>query len=423
MSDKTTLPQLVNLLALETGDSKKQAEEFIKEFINAVSIALVNGDMVRIKGFGIFKTVAVEGRKSVDVTTGEDNHIPPHRKIVFVPSREVAVIINSPFEMFDTMPLQSDADLADELANTDSNLNPVQNQNASLQTSFEDTEDQIPSDDTAEVVSASGDIQSEEEYSSVSSDLSDSYDQSDMSDSSDQSDQSDQSDLSDSTHPVIVSEAPAVRRQKWPKFMLGFLSGIVACVAVGVIAIGCAIYFEWDSRLSQSFSGLPGFELILASKHKVNNTTAEELSLNRENPVRNGQPGDSTDQELEEAQKRKELKEKFIAAEQKKQSTLGEGQEMNGEKEVPTQPSDKKVYDTISKTRYLTTMARDHYGNYHLWPYIYMENATFLGHPDRIKPGTRVVIPPLSKYGVNPSNPSDISKAKREGVKIYSRYK
>lgn len=41
---------------------------------------------------------------------------------------------------------------------------------------------------------------------------------------------------------------------------------------------------------------------------------------------------------------------------------------------VPTQPSDQRKYDTITKTRYLTTMAKDHYGNYHLWPYIYKEN-------------------------------------------------
>jgi hypothetical protein len=68
-------------------------------------------------------------------------------------------------------------------------------------------------------------------------------------------------------------------------------------------------------------------------------------------------------------------------------------------------------------------MAKDHYGNYHLWPYIYMENSSFLGHPDRIRPGTKVVIPPLSKYGVDPNNPKDIAKAKKKGEEIYNKYK
>ena len=96
--------------------------------------------------------------------------------------------------------------------------------------------------------------------------------------------------------------------------------------------------------------------------------------------------------------------------------------ETETEPPVPTQPSDKKVYDTITKTRYLTTMAKDHYGNYHLWPYIYQENEKILGHPDRIRPGTKVVVPPLSKYGVNPDNKADIDKAKKLGNEIYARY-
>lgn len=68
-------------------------------------------------------------------------------------------------------------------------------------------------------------------------------------------------------------------------------------------------------------------------------------------------------------------------------------------------------------------MAKDHYGNFNLWPYIYEENKAILGHPDRIKPGTQVVVPDLKKYGVDPTNPKDIAKAKRKGVEIYSRYK
>lgn len=90
--------------------------------------------------------------------------------------------------------------------------------------------------------------------------------------------------------------------------------------------------------------------------------------------------------------------------------------------DVPTAPSDALLYDTISTTRYLTTMAKSHYGNYNLWPYIYEENKAILGHPDRIRPGTPVVIPDLKKYGVDASNPADIEKAKTMGMEIYARY-
>lgn len=103
-------------------------------------------------------------------------------------------------------------------------------------------------------------------------------------------------------------------------------------------------------------------------------------------------------------------------------SSFSDAEDKTIEDLAPTRPSDEEKYDTISKTRYLTTMAKEHYGNYNLWPYIYEENKAILGHPDRIRPGTRVIIPSLSKYGVNPSDPEDIMKAKRKGVEIYSRY-
>ncbi|MCH5240608.1 MAG: HU family DNA-binding protein [Muribaculaceae bacterium] len=81
------------------------------------------------------------------------------------------------------------------------------------------------------------------------------------------------------------------------------------------------------------------------------------------------------------------------------------------------------VYDTVSTTRYLTTIAREHYGDYNFWPYIYIENSSILGHPDRITPGTKVIVPELSKYGVDPKNPDDVKEAKRKGAEIYERYR
>lgn len=89
---------------------------------------------------------------------------------------------------------------------------------------------------------------------------------------------------------------------------------------------------------------------------------------------------------------------------------------------APTSPSDIKAMDRVTNTRYLTTMAKEHYGNYNLWPYIYIENEGKLGHPDRIKPGTIVVIPNIEKYSIDPSNPKDIEKARKLGVEIYKKY-
>lgn len=89
---------------------------------------------------------------------------------------------------------------------------------------------------------------------------------------------------------------------------------------------------------------------------------------------------------------------------------------------VKRQTMDAIAYDKVTTTRYLTTMAREYYGNLEFWPYIYEENKDKLGDPDRTTPGTMVTVPDLRKYGVNPKDPADIEKAKRKGKEIYSRY-
>lgn len=82
----------------------------------------------------------------------------------------------------------------------------------------------------------------------------------------------------------------------------------------------------------------------------------------------------------------------------------------------------KQQYDTIQTNRFLTTMARQYYGNLNFWVYIYEENQSILGHPNKIKPGTVVKIPPAEKYGIDANDPASVQKAKIKAVEIYSRY-
>ncbi len=86
-------------------------------------------------------------------------------------------------------------------------------------------------------------------------------------------------------------------------------------------------------------------------------------------------------------------------------------------------PSDKVVYDTIGTTRFLTTMARKHYGQMEYWVYIYLENADILGNPNRARPGTVVRIPDLKKYLTSTSDSINIERAKAKASEIYAPYK
>lgn len=77
------------------------------------------------------------------------------------------------------------------------------------------------------------------------------------------------------------------------------------------------------------------------------------------------------------------------------------------------------VTDTISSTRYLTTMARRHYGRMEYWVYIYEANADKLGHPDRLNAGTVVIIPALD-FGAD--DEAKISEAESLAKEIYARF-
>ena len=78
--------------------------------------------------------------------------------------------------------------------------------------------------------------------------------------------------------------------------------------------------------------------------------------------------------------------------------------------------------DTVKRTRFLTTMARQYYNQMLYWVYIYEENKDKLGNPNVIKPGTTVVIPDIRKYLKNDTDSVNIEQAKLKAVEIYAPY-
>ncbi len=80
---------------------------------------------------------------------------------------------------------------------------------------------------------------------------------------------------------------------------------------------------------------------------------------------------------------------------------------------------DSPIVDTITSRRFLATMAREHYGDAAFWVYIFEENKAKVGpDPNRIKPGTSVVIPPAEKYEIDASDPSSVARAKEKAQEI-----
>ncbi len=391
MNEKITLPTLVSLLADKTGKQKKQCEDFLREFFNTLVDAMEAGENVRIKSLGTFKVVAVEPRKSVNVNTGEQMEIPGHNKIVFVPAKELAEEVNAPFAMFESIEIPDNA-LEDPLLSSESvsaaqaEEDPLPSSAISDQTvsAAQAEEDPLPSsaisDQTVSAAQAAGYPEPDED-----------------SDENEQEFEIENESGLDS-FPIVsqLNEEHTETRRNY-RFLLGFACG-VACAAVICLCAYLFFFEKWVATVSEE----KNTEVSVQAETSGQLTDADVRQVPKPDVL------DSDKKDLIEASDTDSKNEQMAKTEQTA--------------EVPTRPSDEPVYDTITKTRYLTTMAKEHYGNYNLWPYIYEENKAILGHPDRIRPGTKVIVPPLSKYGVNPSDPDDIAKAKKKGVEIYAHY-
>lgn len=421
-SEKVTLAGLTARLSVRTGDTKRQTEDFLRELFALIADELEKGESIKVPGLGVFKSIEVEARKSVNVNTGEETLIPGHRKIVYMASKELSATVNEPFSMFQTI------ELTDEAVTELEGEEAVEPEPATVQdipfasTVYELEEPEVMADAELERESAqeaasesipeqpeafkpapeespdSDDDPKDSKDSKDSKGPKDSKDLNDLNDLNDLKDFNDLNDLKDTTDSDISedSKVPAIPKKRfWPGFLVGFAAAcLIAFVAVWAL-------FEY---------GVLSSERLTEAEPKPAVKAAAMTPASAEVPA--VEP-DKSKAEPEPSAKEPEVQQQEV---QKSAS------EAEAEPPVPTQPSDKKVYDTITKTRYLTTMAKDHYGNYHLWPYIYKENEKILGHPDRIRPGTKVVVPPLSKYGVNPDNKADIDKAKKLGNEIYARY-
>ncbi len=416
MENKVTMPALVAMLALTTGQQKKLCEDFLKELFAIIEEELTSGGNVRIKGFGTFKLVEVEARKSVNVSTGEDSVIPGHTKVMFVASKELASRVNLPFEIFeaveisddlptDTLDGGEDADLDDDGSAPviDNNGSAPVIDNGSAPVIDNGSAPVIDNNGSAPVIDNGSAPVIDNGSAPVKDDSKDNVDMpqkiifTDIEEDVvafpiepiekvDEIPTDETVEQEENTYEEILSEEDSDKRSV---FLKGFFTGLAVAVVLGVIG-----FSVWYFFMSGSDERKP-VPVAVVEKTSVGKVEADSVAASVADSVRLDSTALSTAETVKSV----------------------------SDNDVPTKASDEPVYDTVTTTRYLTTIAKEHYGNFNLWPIIYEENSSFLGHPDRISPGTKVVVPPLSKYGIDPKNPDHVQSVKRKGAAIYARFK
>lgn len=382
MNTKITLPKLTSLLAVRTGESKRLCEDFIKSLFATIADTLVAGESVKVKGLGVFKLVRVDERKSVNVATGGEYIIPAHDKLTFVPAKELASAVNAPFEIFEAVELSET--MTDEQLELAAAELPAPVASAPKPEDFEPEELEQPEPQQEEAPESVCYKLEEDEEILLNRDEAEAESR-EQQPAQEPEKTAPSQEETESPEVDAAAAAPMRRRERTRRsFGRGFFIGFCSSLVLILIAMGIGYTILYDNAFD-----------FVKEKNDVRTDTIAQY-------------------------------ERKVPATQSDTVALAPVADAAGV--VPTQPSDaapakEKVYDTVTTTRYLTTIAQEYYGDMQFWPYIYEKNKAILGHPNKIKPGTRVEVPDLGEYGVNPKSKEDRKTAIAKGAAIYARFK
>ncbi len=121
MDNKLTMQDLALGMAQRGNSSRKDAETFIRKVFDIIEDFVIAEGVVKIKGLGVFKMVAVDSRESVDVNTGERITISSHSRLTFTPHAALRDQVNRPFADFETVVL-NDETTTEEMEYTESDV-------------------------------------------------------------------------------------------------------------------------------------------------------------------------------------------------------------------------------------------------------------------------------------------------------------
>lgn len=417
MNSKVTFPELVDAVAAATECPKRVSELFLKELFTVISEALRNGESVRVRGLGLFKLTNVEARKSVNVNTGEEMEIPSHRKVSFVPEKALADAINAPFVGFETVVLDdnlSEEDIqlmasVDDFDTEEQVTPPVFSPEQPSQPVEEPVEQPIEQESVAEPVELQPmeepieqpePIIEKQELTTDTEDMKEPLKTSEDTDvqyniitpETKPTEVEDYNIPEDDDEEYITERKPVSSEKSNDGFMRGFIWGAVTMFVFYLIVGGG--YFMYQHMQNQ--------EIIDTARGTDSidvEATPEEVNEAPEEPA-------AEETQAADAQK--------PAAEADKPAT-------EPEKPAAQPKAAEPVYDTVTERQFLTKIAYKHYGHADFWVYIYEENRSIIKNPNTIAPGTKVVIPPASKYGIDKDNPESLRAARKKIQEIENK--
>jgi len=374
MNEKLNFHDLVGSLSEKAGITKKDAENFLREFFDLTTNALLEEEQVKIKNLGTFKIVDVNERESVDVRTGERVVIPSHSKVSFAPDLTLSKTINEPFAMFEPVEIEDDAVEEKDTEQSDSfTETPVETVIPNIVEPIieeKPEENIIPEEDkSTENIAEPEQIQTPEPEEEP-----------------------------------IPEERPVRRKKKKGKktfFIL--LSVAVIIFAVIYCILNKEFVVEKFNYYAAKITHKQEKEDILKQNDDIKTEdtfTAEENTFPEEKDTFAAENAMETGIESPVANPIEEKTEQQLAA-----------------KETTTAATPDVKIRKIAAGERLTIIALQEYGSKDFWVYLYEENKATIKNPGNILVGSKIIIPLASKYGIDKNDPESIKKAKELQLK------
>lgn len=88
-----TKADLVEIIFEKVGLSKKEAQDIIEIIFDTIKQSFVEGESVKVSGFGTFNVRKKNPRRGRNPQTGEELEITPRRVLTFKPSNQLKAVI------------------------------------------------------------------------------------------------------------------------------------------------------------------------------------------------------------------------------------------------------------------------------------------------------------------------------------------
>ena len=380
-TSKISIQELIDVIAQQTGISKKKAEEFLKVLQSTIEDGLINDRIVKIKGLGTFKLIWNEARKSINVQTGEEYIIPGHTKVSFVPDAQLKELIN------DKGVKTNESTLPDPLEKLNEQAEEIKGIIADIK-EMKKTEPALiqPSESIEEMVKPEPELtnttvnptQNEEQVSIQSATLTE-------------------------KHVLQERDLPIKKKRKEKHvvfFLLVFL--VVAGGVGGYLLYKDTVLGPYIVKAESKAKALKDKLVAIFEKSEAENEVLVVEESISTTPLDENMADNATEDEKPPVEAPKSTKKEPVKK-VAQQSVF----------EMPRNQKETITTEVVEKGERLVVYAEKYYGHKDFWVYIYEANSNVLKSPGSVQVGMRIKIPKLNPKLIDINNPEALKYAKQ----------